>query len=186
MALIFPLNARKVKWSSSVDQSWTVNEQVTASGKRRALSYQTLPSWSFKIDFPALSGSERDRLFAFYFQCKGSLTPFFYKDAEDYKAEKIRLPKNTDGSYQLVAYMHGQNEPVEYVDNLIVYVDGTEQETSTYSIDNGAVVFATAPTGTVTASYEYYWKVVFDGKKLTVKQIYDDVFSVSLTLRVVR
>ena len=114
MALIFPLNARKVKWSSSVDQSWTVNEQVTASGKRRALSYQTLPSWSFKIDFPALSGSERDRLFAFYFQCQGSLTPFFYKDAEDYKAEKIRLPKNTDGSYQLVAYMHGQNEPVEY------------------------------------------------------------------------
>lgn len=187
-SLIFPLNSKKVKWSSEVAQTWTVNEQTSASGKRRALSYQTLPSWNFKLTFPALSAKERDNLFAFYSRCKGSLIPFYYKDSESYKAEDLTLAKNTDGSFQLVANMHGQQEPVEYADNLKVYVDGTLQSESAYKLDNGAVVFSTAPASTskVTASYEYYWKVCFADSKLTIKQVFDDVFSVQMNLKVVR
>lgn len=188
MALIFPIDPKRVKWSSEVSQSWTVNEQTSASGKRRAMSYQTLPAWQFSLDFPALSAAERDQLFAFYSQCKGTLIPFFYKDAESYKAEKLRLAQNADGSYQLVAYMHGQQEPIEYADNLSVYVDDVLQEASAYTIDNGAVVFNTAPASTsiVQASYEYYWKVCFSESKITLKQIFADIFSASVKLKVVR
>ena len=187
-SLIFPLDARKVKWSSSVDQSWDVNEQVSASGKRRAISYQSLPSWAFSIEFPYLTAAEKDQLFAFYTRVKGQLVPFFYKDAENYKVENLKLIKNTDGTYQLVANMHGQQEPVEYADKLTVYVDGKEQSASSYSLDRGAVKFTTAPASTaiVTASYEYYWKVVFNKNKLTVKQLFKNAFSVSLSLKVVR
>lgn len=186
--LIFPLDARKVKWSSSVDQSWEVNEQVSASGKRRAISYQSLPSWAFSIEFPYLTAVEKDQLFAFYTRVKGQLVPFFYKDAENYKVENLQLIKNADGTYQLVANMHGQQEPVEYADKLTVYVDGKEQSASSYSLDRGAVKFSTAPASTavVTASYEYYWKVVFNKNKLTVKQLFKNAFSVSLSLKVVR
>ncbi len=187
-SLIFPLDTRKVKWTSSVDQSWTVNEQVSASGKRRAISYQSLPSWTFSIDFSYLTSKEKDQLFAFYTRVKGQLVPFFYKDAENYKVENLTLIKNTDGTYQLVANMHGQQEPVYYADNIKVYVDGKEQSASAYTLDNGAIKFTTAPASTakVTASYEYYWKVVFNKSKLTIKQLFKNAFSVSLSLRVVR
>lgn len=188
MRLFFPLNAKKVKWSSEVTEAWTVNEQTSASGKRRAMSYQTLPSWEFKLDFPALSLEERDKLFAFYSRCKGSLIPFLYKDAESYKVEKVRLVKNADGSYQLVANMHGQQEPVEYADMLTVYVDDTLRGPISYKIDRGAIVFNEPPDpkAVVTASYEYYWKVHFTDSKITVKQIYKDLFSVTVKLKVVR
>lgn len=188
MALLFPISPKRVKWSSEVAQSWAVNEQTSASGKRRAMSYQTLPAWQFNLEFPALTAEERDKLFAFYSRCKGSLLPFFYKDAESYKADKLRLAQNTDGSFQLVAYMHGQQEPIEYADNLTVYVDDTEQDASNYTLDNGAIVFSSVPasTSTVTASYEYYWKVCFSESKITLKQIFKDIFSASVKLKVVR
>ena len=184
--IIFPLDAHKVKWESSITQSWSVEEQTSASGKRRALTYQSLPAWQFDIEFPALSLAERDTLLAFYSRVQGSLIPFYYKDTESYKAENLQLPKNTDGSYQLVANMHGQQEPVMYADLLKVYVDGVLQDTSAYKLDRGAIVFTTAPTGKVTASYEYYWRVCFATSALAIDQVFKDVFDVSLSLKVVR
>lgn len=186
--IFFPLDARKVSWETETDQSWDVNEQESASRRRRALTYQALPGWTFTITFPGLTSEEKDDLFAFFARTKGSLTPFYYKDAENYKCENVTLAKNTDGSYQLVADMHGQQEPVYYADNLHVYVDGVEQGDTSYTLDCGAIVFTNAPAGTakVTASYEYYWYVKFAKTKLQVKQKFDNVFQVSLSLEVVR
>ena len=185
---VFPLNARRVKWNSEVVQQWDVTEQEAASGKRRAITSQTLPAWEFSIAFPALSAEEKDKLLAFYSQCKGSLIPFFYKDAENYKCENVALPQNTDGSFQLMANMHGQQEPIYYADNLTVYVDGEVYSAAGYTLDRGAVVFDTAiaSTSKVTATYEYYWKVVFGKSKLTIKQKFNNLFECSLTLKVVR
>ena len=171
-----------MSWETETDQSWDVNEQESASRRRRALTYQALPGWTFTITFPGLTSEEKDDLFAFFARTKGSLTPFYYKDAENYKCE------NTDGSYQLVADMHGQQEPVYYADNLHVYVDGVEQGDTSYKLDRGAVVFTNAPADTakVTASYEYYWYVKFAKSKLQIKQRFDNIFQVSLSLEVVR
>lgn len=186
MAMIFPLDSKKVDWSSEVAESWEIQEQNAASGKRRTQTYQSLPGWTFKLKFPVLTKAERDTLFAFYAQCKGPFGDFFYKDAESYLIEKQRLGKNSDGSYQLVAKLDGYIEPVAYADHLMVYVNGVKQASSAYTLNNGAIVFKTAPSGTVTASYEYYWKCCFDKSKITEKQLFIDMFSVELTLRVVR
>ncbi len=169
-------------------QEWDITEQEAASGKRRAITSQTLPAWQFSISFPALSAYEKDDLLAFYSRVKGSLIPFFYKDAENYHCEGVTLAKNTDGSYQLAVNMHGQQEPAYYADNMTVYVDGTAQAAGAYSLDNGAIVFKTAPASTakVTATYDYYWKVVFGKSKLTIKQKFNNLFECSLTLKVVR
>lgn len=187
-SLLFPLNARRVKWSTEVEQSWDVTEEKSASGKRRALTYQTLPGWQFTMTFPALSSEERDKLLAFYSRVKGSLIPFFYKDAESYLCENVVLPKNTDGSYQLTANMHGQQEPVEYADNIKVYIDGVLQGDSSYNLDRGAIVFKVAPAegAKVTASYEYWWKVHFSKTSIKPKQKYKNLFECSVVLEVVR
>lgn len=186
--IFFPLDARKVSWETETEQSWDVNEQESASGRRRAMTYQALPGWTFTLTFPGLTSEEKDDLFAFFARAKGSLTPFYYKDAENYKCENVVLAKNADGSYQLVANMHGQQEPVYYADNLHVYVDGVEQGDTSYKLDRGAVVFTNAPADTakVTASYEYYWYVKFAESKLQIKQRFDNIFQGSLSLEVVR
>ena len=185
---IFPLDPGAVSWETETNQSWEVNTQTSASGKRRALTYQTLPGWTFTLTFPALTSKEKDNLLAFFAQMKGNFSPFYYKDAENYKCKNVVLAKNTDGSFQLVANMHGQQEPIYYADNIVVYVDGAEQDVSIYTVDRGAVVFTTAPADTakVTASYEYYWKVVFSDSKIQIKQRYNNVFQVSFSLEVVR
>lgn len=84
--------------------------------------------------------------------------------------------------------MHGQQEPVYYADNLHVYVAGVELGDTSYKLDRGAVVFTNAPADTakVTASYEYYWYVKFAKSKLQIKQKFDNIFQVSLSLEVVR
>lgn len=187
MALIFPLDTRKVKWESEVSSSWEVVEDSSVSGKRWAITYQTLPAREFFIEFPGLTGKEKDELFTFYNRCKGPLLPFFYKDAENYQCQDIRLPRNKDGSYQLVADMHGEREPIYYADQLSVLLDGEPQE-GQYTQDRGAIVFHTPveENATVTATYEYYWKVCFAESKITIKQRFKDLFTVSLRLKVVR
>lgn len=186
--ILFPLDQWKVSWNSEVGQSWAVNEQTSASGKRRALTNQTLPAWVFTLEFPKLTSEESDKLLAFFSRVRGTLLPFFYKDAEHYKCPGVTLPKNTDGSYQLVAWMHGQQEPVYYADKLTVYVDGVAQGESTYKLDNGAIVFTTAPASTakVTADYEYWWRVVFNDTTLNITQVFENLFTASFGLKVVR
>lgn len=186
--IFFPLDARKVSWETETDQSWEVFDQESYNGQRRAMTYQTLPGWTFTITFPGLTSEEKDDLFAFFARVKGSLIPFFYKDAENYKCENVPLAKSTDGSYQLVAIMHGWREPIYYADKLHVYVDGVEQDDTSYKLDRGAIVFTNVPADTakVTASYEYYWYVKFAKSKLHIKQRFDNIFQVSLSLEVVR
>lgn len=186
--ILFPINAKRVKWDSTVEQDWTVNEQTSASGKSRTQTSQSLPAWVFTITFPALSSEERYKLFAFFTRVRGSAIPFFYKDAEDYRCIGVKLPKNTDGTYQLVANMQSQQEPIYYADNLTVYVDGTAQDSTSYTVSDGAISFNTAPASMakVTATYEYWWKVRFSKSKLQIKQRKANLFQCQMSLKVVR
>lgn len=186
--ILFPLNARRVKWSTEVAESWEITEQESASGKRRAITSQTLPAWKFTLSFPALSKEEANTILAFYSRVKGSLIPFYYKDAEYYHCDNMTLAQNTDGSYQLTANLKTIQEPCYYADNLTVYVDGVAQSIADYTLDRGAVVFNTAPASgaKVTATYDYYWKVVFSKSTLTVKQKFKNLFECSVSLKVVR
>lgn len=181
MDLYFPLNNKKMSWETTMQQTWDVVEQKSASGRRRTLCQQTLPGWTINISFPMLTRTERDILLGFYAQCKGKFESFFFTDEEQCHVEQQVLNVGTDGTYQLVSNYAGYVEPVERVANLKVFVNGIE--TTAFTEDNG--VLMVDAEGDVTATYDFYWKVCF-GNNLSIAQKFADYYSASLTLEVVR
>lgn len=179
----FPLSSGKAAWESSIAQTWAVTEKKTASGKRRAISSQLYPSYTFSVDF-TLNDAEISQLAGFYARCKGGLLPFWYKDFGAH-AEMQELACDAGGAYQCVSITGGYVEACRKVDNLRVYVDGTE--TLDYSESRGLITLSagTEVHRSVCASYDYYRYVKFAGE-LSVKQLAPDINSVSLKLESVR
>lgn len=180
--IFYPLEAGREAWGSKITPTWNVTEQKTASGRRRAMIEQVYPSWKISLDYRALSDEEAQTLQGFFCLRKGSFEPFLFKSFEYHKAEKQRLGTNADGSYQCVANIGGYVEPVQYVENVTVYVNGTK--TTNFTVTNGRIVLSGAG-GTLTADYDYYLKVHFAGD-LTISHILDNVNNVSVTLESVR
>lgn len=179
----FPLSSGKAAWESSIAQTWAVTEKKTVSGKRRAISSQLYPSYTFSVDF-TLNDAEISQLAGFYARCKGGLLPFWYKDFGAH-AEMQELACDAGGAYQCVSITGGYVEACRKVDNLRVYVDGTE--TLDYSESGGLITLSagTEAHRSVCASYDYYRYVKFAGE-LSVKQLAPDINSVSLKLESVR
>lgn len=179
----FPLSSGKAAWESSIAQTWAVTEKKTASGKRRAISSQLYPSYTFSVDF-TLNDAEISQLAGFYARCKGGLLPFWYKDFGAH-AEMQELACDAGGAYQCVSITGGYVEACRKVDNLRVYVDGTE--TLDYSESGGLITLSagTEVHRSVCASYDYYRYVKFAGE-FSVKQLVPDINSVSLKLESVR
>lgn len=181
MAYIFPIDSGKTAWNSTMTQSWSVVEQETASGRRRAISNQLYPRHTFNIEFPLLRDEELDTLLGFYALRKGSLVPFFYKDAIDYHIENQPLQINTAGKFQCVVNVGGFIEPCEYVENLHVFVNGVETKNFT---ESGGLISISASSG-VSATYDYYWKVKFDDS-ITTTKLFKNANRVALKLITVR
>lgn len=179
--LFFPIDSSLVAWKSKISQGWDVSEEKAASGRRRTLCQQKLPGWTIEVNFPELTHEEQAALLGFYARCKGSWNSFLYKDYTYCEVKGQQLGKGADGDYQCIIPFDGYVEPAEYVDNLVVYVDG--KKITNYTVANGKIKLTT--NGVVTADYEYYWRVCFD-KKLSITNVFMDVYSASLSLRVVR
>lgn len=181
MDLYFPLNDKEISWETTIQQTWEVVEQKSASGRRRTLCQQTLPGWKISVSYPMITKAERDTLLGFYAQCRGKFQSFFFSDPEQFHMEKQLLAKGTDGKYQLVSDFGGYVEPVEKAKDLKVFVN--DVEVTDFTESDGKIELSTG--GVVTASYDYYWKVCFTNS-LSVAQKFADYYSVSLSLEVVR
>ena len=177
----YPLAPGRETWGSSMTPSWEVTEQLSASGRRRAVSEQIYPRWQISLAYNSLSDEEADALQGFYCLRRGGFEPFYYKDYHHSKVTSQRLTAGSDGKYQLIANINGYVEPVYRVDNLVVYVNGTK--TTSYTLADGKLTLSTS--GTVTADYEYYLKVHFSGD-LSVTNVFENVNSASVTLESVR
>lgn len=179
----FPLSSGKAAWESSVAQTWAVTEKKTAGGRRRAISNQLYPSYTFSVDF-TLDDAEVSQLAGFYARCKGGLLPFWYKDFGAH-AELQKLVRDASGAYQCVSINGGYVEACRKVDNLRVYADGTE--ILDYSESGGLITLSTGTEvrRSVCASYDYYRYVKFAGE-LSIKQLAPNINSVSLKLESVR
>jgi len=179
----FPLSSGRAAWESSVAQTWAVTEKKTAGGRRRAISNQLYPSYTFSVDF-TLDDAEVSQLAGFYARCKGGLLPFWYKDFGAH-AELQKLVRDASGAYQCVSINGGYVEACRKVDNLRVYADGTE--ILDYSESGGLITLSagTEVRRSVCASYDYYRYVKFAGE-LSVKQLAPNINSVSLKLESVR
>lgn len=180
----FP-NNRKFGWKSKKSEKWNTQVQRTASGKMRTLTTQLMPSWTIEASYPALTDEEAREMLGFVALVKGAYEPFFWLDPEDYRCEGQVLAKVADARYQAVMKMGGYVEAVEFIDNVVVYVDGVEQ-TGGYSIDGGIITFFSPPEGTVTADYTYYWKVYLADDGFEIQKVYQNINTASFKLEVWR
>lgn len=181
----FPLSPGRVQWKTSMTDSWEINEVVTAQGRRRAVCTQKYPKHVFSITFPLLSDAQVDQLLGFYNLCQGSLLPFLYKDYDHHHVEEQRLSINTYGNYRCVAILGNYLEPVDYVDNVTVYLDGKNVTEQCSIVDGTIAVPGNTSTRIVTATYDYYWRVIFEDS-ISIKRSFRDASSVSLKLTNIR
>lgn len=167
----------KVAYNSSKQQSWDTEVYESASGRYRSLSNQLYPKWKISVLIQPLTDAEARTLMGFVAARKGGYEPFLWKDAEDYHEQGVTLAKISNTVYQAVAKFGSYVEPVEYIENVEVYVDGTKQNASAYTVSNGYVTFGSAPASgaVVTANYDYYWKVRFNDDGMGIDHIFDNI-----------
>ena len=167
----------KCAYNSTKSQKWNTEIHESASGRSRSLSNQLYPKWKISVLLQPLSDVEARVLHGFVAVCKGSHEPFLWKDAEDYHEQGIQLAAVSSGKYQAVMKMGNYVEPVEYIENVSVYVNGTKQASNAYTVSNGYIIFGTTPASNaaVTADYDYYWKVRFDDDGMGVDHIFDNI-----------
>lgn len=164
-------------WNSTKEMKWDTQIQSAGSGKVRTMTNLLLPNWTIETKFKSLNNEQYRTLFGFVALVKGAFEPFLWLDPEDNHEDNIQLSQLTPGTYQAVMKMGVYVEPVEYIDNATVTIDGVKQQSGTYSTTNGCIVFDTAPaTGAVVkASYTYYWKVMFKDDGVTVESVFTNI-----------
>ena len=167
----------KVAYNSSKRQSWDSEVYESASGKYRSLSNQLYPKWKISVLIQPLTDAEARTLMGFVAARKGGYEPFLWKDAEDYHEEGITLAKVNTTMFQAVAKFGEYVEPVEYIENVEVFVNGTKQAANRYTVTDGYITFSTAPASgaVVTANYDYYWKVRFNDDGMGIDHIFDNI-----------
>ncbi len=179
----FP-DIRKFAWDSKKSEKWNTVVQRSASGKVRTLTNQLLPSWTIEASYPALTDDEARELLGFVALIKGAHEPFYWLDPEDYECKGQVLAGISDRQFQAVMQMGGYVEAVEYIDEVTVYVNGVV--VNNYTVNDGVIAFASAPNGTVTADYRYYWKVMLPDDGFRIEKVYKNINKASFKLEVVR
>lgn len=181
----FP-NIRDFAWNSSFAEKWNTTVQKSASGRVRTLTNQLYPAWTITASYPALTDAQADELLGFVALVKGRYEPFWWLDPDHSKAKGVQLVEIADSKYQCIACVGGHVEPVEYVEDITVYVGGQKAQESDYSVYGGVVTFVRPPAGRVTADYTYCWKVVFADDGLSITKKFENVNTCSITLEVIR
>lgn len=179
----FP-DIRKFAWNSTKSEKWNTVVQRSASGKVRTLTNQLLPSWTIEASYPALTDDEARELLGFVALIKGAHEPFYWLDPEDYECKGQVLAGISDRQFQAVMQLGGYVEAVEYIDNVTVYVNGVV--VYNYTVNDGVIAFPSAPNGTVTADYRYYWKVMLPDDGFRIEKVYKNINKASFKLEVVR
>lgn len=167
---IFPA-LPSMAWDSQKTARWSTKIQKYGSGKRKSLSQWAYPEWDIECSYTCLNPAEIEQAAGFFNLVRGKFQPFLWKDPEDYKQTKVRIGTgngvNTD--FQLLRNLANLYvEPVRDVvaGTLVVYAEDS-LITVTLGAD-GWITTATPPAegAVITASFEYYWRVVFDSDEL--------------------
>lgn len=169
MERVFPISTGRSVWADTASVKWGVQLFESVGGMVRALVERDLPKYEWSIKFDNLDTAELNAIRGFYNLCKGPALPFFIKNVEHCKVEGQLLAPGADGKYQLVKLIDTYAEPVYKVDKLVVYVNGVR--TTNYTEANGKLTISTA--GTVTADYEYYERVRFNGDLSSTEKFHD-------------
>lgn len=172
-----------VAFNSTKTQKWDTIIQKSGNGRRKTLSRWPYPEWVIDIDLTKLDPDEYKYTAGFFAKMRGKAGSFLWKDTEDYREENVQIgigDGETTG-FQLVRNLGDQFvEPVLDIlaDTLIVMVND-EPVTVSAIDDDGWIILASAPTvgATVTASFEYYWRVAFNDDDLTWTNLFYDLYN---------
>ena len=165
---------KKFSFASTKKQKWNTRIQMSGSGKARSMTNQLYPQWIISAKLLHLTREEANELMGFVALLKGNYEPFLWLDPEDFEEKGVQLPMVSPGVYQAVMRIGGYTEPVDYIENVTVYIDGVKQSSGTYSVTNGMVKFSVSPSASskVTADYTYYWKVRFAQDEMEIQNIF--------------
>lgn len=177
---------KSLTFSSTKKQSWSTKIQKSGSGRVRTMTSQLMPEWTITARLGRLSDKEARQLMGFVALLKGAHEPFLWLDPEDNKERGVRLGMIFPGTYQAVMRMGDYVEPVYYIEDVTVYADGTKVDPSMYSVSDGTIRFSGAPpaSAAITASYTYYWKVMFAEGGMETENIFYN-FNRSKTFKMV-
>jgi hypothetical protein len=158
---------------------------VSGSGWSVRISYANAPTWEWDLTYDDSNGGflrdltatpELKQLLGFYLGMSGDLTPFLFLDPDD-NTVTLQPLGTTDGTTTLYTLERSYGsgtvgvEPIGYYNAatpIEVYLDGTLQSSSTYSVITATPVnqqlsFNTAPSSgqAITATFSYWYYVHF-------------------------
>lgn len=177
---------KSLTFSSTKKQDWDTKIQKSGSGRVRTMTNQLMPEWTITAKLVKLTDAETRQLMGFVALLRGAHEPFLWLDPEDNKETGARLGMVSPGIYQAVMRMGDYVEPVYYIEDVTVYIDGVKADPIQYSVSGGTVRFTTPPSASaaVTADYTYYWKVMLSGDGMETENIFFN-FNRSKTFKMV-
>lgn len=163
---IFP-QLPSMAWNNKKYHRWDVKVKKPAKGKRKTMTNQAYPEWVLEMSFTCLNQMEVEKMVGFIGMVKGQLSPFLWKDMEDYKQTNVRIGMGNgeNTGYQIIRNWGDLFiEPVYDIvpGSLAVFVDG---QLSSFTLEEDGWIILTEPPETgaiITASFEYYWRVAFE------------------------
>lgn len=177
---------KSLAWKSTKAQKWDTKIKRSGSGKVRTMSTWQYPQYTITTEFAYLNPEQYKTIMGFFASIRGGTEPFLWLDPEDNNEKGIVLGKGSQGQWQAFRNFGGYLEPVEHIENIVLYADG--KKLSDVTVDKGLIKTKAAvnPDAVITADYTYYWKVLLNGE-FTAELIYKNIYkSKSMKLVTVR
>ncbi|MGA8573975.1 MAG: DUF2460 domain-containing protein [Desulfobaccales bacterium] len=152
-------------------------EQESVSGIKRRIANWLYPRWQIEIPVEFLLDGQdgvedMQTMVGFFLARQGRFDSFLFDDPDDdfIQGQELGLGDGQTTAFQMARAYGGFVEPLYNIKSNnpapVVYLNGTAQNPSTYTIgyfDSGLLTFTNAPvSGTViTADFGYYWRCHF-------------------------
>ncbi|GMO61641.1 MAG: DUF2460 domain-containing protein [Rickettsiales bacterium] len=167
MIMKFPEN---IAFNSTSIIEFSTNITQSKNGSEvRNINWDT-PRLKFNVKNSIKTISELQELMLFFRKVQGRANAFKFKDWSDYKAigEQIGIGDGTNTDFYLIKKYGDFVRKIKQPTALKIYINDIEN--SDYQIENGIIVFETAPEqdAIITADFEFDVLVRFDNDELEI------------------
>ena len=166
---VFPSLAG-LKWDVGMSPQFSTRVQRSVSGNELRANFMAYPLWMFKLAYEVLrddvANNELKQIAGFFLLRRGMFDSFLYTHPSDSTAvlEPFGTGNGVLTQFQLTRSYGGFAEPVQNVVGVpVVKVAGvTKIEGTDYTRSSaGLITFTAAPTGALTWSGSFYYRVRF-------------------------
>lgn len=166
---IFPV-LNGLSWTRKKVAMWSTQVQTSFSGIEKRNGAWSYPRWKFSLTFDWLEddgtiNGDLQQIVGLFNRMQGKFEDWLYEDPEDNAVTKqaIGIGDGNLKEFQLVRAFGNFVEPVRGVKNgASIYVDDVLYQDPYTISDTGLLTFTNAPTGAITATFGYYFRVRFN------------------------